>query len=81
MCLGTVGVVVRVWEEDGVPLALVDTGPRVERACLLAQPDVEEGTDVLVHMGFVVEVLDAGSAAEAIRLRSGAERVIEGGPA
>jgi hydrogenase maturation factor len=70
MCLGKVGVVMKVWEEDGVPLALVDVESRTETACLLAAPEVAEGASVLLHMGFVVEVLDSGSADEARRLRA-----------
>jgi hydrogenase maturation factor len=69
MCLGKVGVVTKVWEEGGVPMALVSTGSTSERACLLTAPEVVEGTSVLVHLGFVVEVLDPESAEEARRLR------------
>jgi hydrogenase maturation factor len=70
MCLGRVGVVMKVWEERGVPLALVDVGSTTETACLLASPEVAEGTSVLVHLGFVVEVLDPRSAEDARRLRA-----------
>jgi hydrogenase maturation factor len=69
MCLGTIGVVTEVWTEDGVPLAFVDTPAGTERACLLGFPDVTVGANVLVHVGFVVEVLDPGRAEEARRLR------------
>jgi hydrogenase maturation factor len=70
MCLGKVGVVMKVWEEDGVPLSLVDVGSTTETACLLAYPGVRQGTSVLVHLGFVVEILDRESAEEAKRLRA-----------
>jgi hydrogenase maturation factor len=70
MCLGKVGVVTKVWDEDGVPLALVDTGATTETVCLLACPGVQEGASVLVHIGFVVEVLDPGTAEEARSLRA-----------
>ncbi len=70
MCLGKVGVVMKVWQEDGVPLALVEVGSTTETACLLACPEVVEGTSVLVHLGFVVETLDAESADQATRLRA-----------
>ena len=73
MCLGRLGTVTKVWDEGGVPLSLVDTGGAAERACLLGFPDVREGADVLVHMGFVVEVLDPAMAADARRLRSQSE--------
>ena len=62
MCSGRLGVVVRQWEEGGVPMAMVDTGTGSERACLLAEPKAGLGDHVLVHMGFVVEVLDPASA-------------------
>jgi hydrogenase maturation factor len=71
MCLGTMGVVTQVWEEDGVPLALVDTETATETVCLLTCAGVEEGMNVLVHLGFVVEVLDPASAEDANRIRAG----------
>lgn len=70
MCLGKVGVVTKVWEDEGVPMALVDVESATETACLVASPEVVEGTSVLVHLGFVVEVLDSRSAGEARRLRA-----------
>jgi hydrogenase expression/formation protein HypC len=69
MCLGRMGVVTKVWEEGGVPLALVNYGSAVETACLLAIPGIEVGASVLVHLGFAVEVLDPRSVQEAERLR------------
>ena len=70
MCLGDIGVITKVWQEGGVPLALVDVRSTTETVCLLATPDVGEGASVLVHMGFVLEVLDPERAEEAKRLRA-----------
>jgi len=72
MCLGRIGTVTKVWDEDGVPLSLVDVEGAAEQACLLGFPDVREGDDVLVHLGFVVEVLDPAHAADARTLRAAA---------
>jgi hydrogenase maturation factor len=70
MCLGKMGLVTRVWEEGGVPLALVDTESTTETVCLLTCPGVEVGMSVLVHLGFVVEALEPRSAENASRLRA-----------
>jgi hydrogenase maturation protease len=75
MCLGTTGVITRVHDDDGVPMALVDTGlvntglvntglvdtgtAAVIRACLLTCPEAVAGDTVLVHSGYVLQILDA----------------------
>ncbi len=79
MCLGKVGVITEVWDEGGVPMARLETtSTTTETVCLLAHPGLEEGARVLVHSGFVVQVLDPDTAAEAARLRSAAAGVKEG---
>ncbi|HEV2375308.1 MAG TPA: HypC/HybG/HupF family hydrogenase formation chaperone [Streptosporangiaceae bacterium] len=70
MCLGTVGTLTRVWDEGGAPVGEVDTGAAAQQVSLLACPHAEVGASVLVHSGFVLEVLDPGTAREARRLRS-----------
>jgi hydrogenase expression/formation protein HypC len=69
MCLGSVGRVIRTWDEGGVPMAEVDFGVRIEPVCLLYQPQVTVDTPVLVHMGFVMEELDEQRAHDALALR------------
>jgi hydrogenase assembly chaperone HypC/HupF len=69
MCLGLIGAVTRTFDEGGVPMAEVATDGGVRNACLLYCPDVVEGDDVLMHMGFVMEVLDHDRAAEAMAMR------------
>jgi hydrogenase expression/formation protein HypC len=69
MCLGSVGRIIRIWDEGGVPMAEVDYGSRTDAACLLYQPEATIGTPVLVHMGFVMEELDEARAADALALR------------
>lgn len=70
MCLGAVGRVLTTWDEGGIPMAEVDVGHRRETACLLYAPQVTPGADVLVHTGFVVEVLDPERAEDARNLRA-----------
>jgi hydrogenase maturation factor len=58
MCLGTVGVITEVRDDDGVPMALVDAGaPEPLSACLLTCPQAAAGETVLVHCGYVLKVL------------------------
>lgn len=71
MCLGKTGEVVRVWDEDSVPMAAVRTADAELRTSLLYLPEARAGTYVLVHLGFAVEVLDAHEAAAALALRRG----------
>lgn len=66
MCLGAIGVIEATWSESGVPMGRVGGRP----ACLLYTPDAGIGDTVLVHLGYVVEVLDPDRAADAVALRT-----------
>jgi len=55
------GVVTAIRDDDGVPMAVVDTadaGPAP--ACLLTCPDAGIGDTVLVHSGYVLRILATG---------------------
>jgi hydrogenase expression/formation protein HypC len=74
MCLGAIGVVRDVFEENGLPMAYLDGDVRMPEVCLLYVPEARPGDHVLVELGFAVEVLDPEDAAEALRVRSGSAR-------
>lgn len=58
MCLGMTGVIAKVGDDDGVPVALVDTGTGAPlRVCLLTCPDAAVGDTVLIHAGYVLRRL------------------------
>jgi hydrogenase maturation factor len=58
MCLGTVGVIIAIRDEEGVPMALIDTGAAGPvSACLLTCPEAGAGSKVLVHSGYVLHIL------------------------
>jgi hydrogenase maturation factor len=62
MCLGTIGVITEVRDDDGIPMALVDAGTDgTVSACLLTCPRAAAGETVLVHCGYVLEVLEEES--------------------
>lgn len=70
MCLGVLGVVQEVWDEGGLGMARIDADDGRELiACLAYAPHADQGCDVLVHLGFVIEVLDPDEAAGARALR------------
>jgi hydrogenase maturation factor len=70
MCLGSIGRVVRTWDAGGIPMGRVHIPGRDMDACLMYHPAVAVGDDVVVHMGFVVEVLDGQTATDARALRT-----------
>ncbi len=67
MCLGIPGRVVRVLDGNAGMLALVDVlgAERPVNLGMLEDPAVEPGQWVLLHMGFVVELIDEAKAREA----------------
>ncbi len=68
MCLGIPGRVVRVLEGNAGMLALVDVlgAERPVNLGMLEDMSVEPGEWVLIHMGFVVERVDAAAAEKAM---------------
>jgi hydrogenase expression/formation protein HypC len=62
MCLGVPGRIVETSMEDDVPMAKVDFGGVMKRACLAHVPDAQVGDYVLVHVGFALTRLDASEA-------------------
>jgi len=64
MCLGTTGVVTQIYDDDGIAMALIDTGTAgVIPACLLTCLDAVAGDTVLVHSGYVLRIADADQGA------------------
>ncbi len=60
MCTGTTGVITSLRDDDGVLMALVDTGTgQVVPACLLTCPEALVGDTVLIHCGYVLQVFAA----------------------
>ena len=51
-------MITEIRDDDGIPMALVDAGsPARVSACLLTCPDAGVGQTVLIHSGYVLEVL------------------------
>jgi hydrogenase maturation factor len=58
VCLGTAGVIIAVRDEGGLPMALIGTADGTVSACLLTCPEAGAGQTVLVHCGYVLQILD-----------------------
>jgi hydrogenase maturation factor len=57
--MGMTGVIASISDDDGIPMALVDTGPGgVVQACLITCPDARVGDTVIAHSGYVLQILD-----------------------
>ncbi len=63
MCLGAIGEVKRVWRENGLEMGLVSIEGRESTVCLACTPEAGQGSVVLVHSGFAVEVLAVADSA------------------
>lgn len=74
MCLGTIGRISRVWDEGGVPMAMVRSADGETPANLLYTPGARVDDDVLMQFGFVIEQLDRDRAEDALALRAGIDQ-------
>jgi hydrogenase expression/formation protein HypC len=62
------GRIVERSEDGGLPMARVEFGGVVRRACLAYLPEAVVGDYVLVHVGFAISKLDEAAARETLEL-------------
>lgn len=62
MCLALPGQIMRIEDEDGIAMAMVNFGGVEKQVCLQYLPDVIVGEYVVVHVGFAIQRLDEASA-------------------
>jgi hydrogenase maturation factor len=70
MCLGAIGIVIEVDETSAMPTAVVDFGDWTTEVGVFDKEGLRPGIHVLVHSGFVLEVLPDDRAAEMLALRA-----------
>jgi len=66
MCLAIPGKVVELYEENGLPMGLIDFAGTRNSACLSYTPEAELGQYVLVHAGFALQTLNEEEAAASL---------------
>ena len=67
MCLAIPGKVLEKFEEDGLPMGLIDYSGARNTACLSYTPEAEVGSYVIVHAGFALQILDEEEAQASLR--------------
>lgn len=66
MCLGSIALLERSWEEDGARIGRLADGCVVSLSFV---PEAQPGQHLLLHLGIPVEVLAPEAAREAMSLR------------
>ena len=67
MCLAIPGKVVELFEENGLPMGLIDFAGTRNSACLSYTPEAQIGEYVLVHAGFALQTLNEDEALASLR--------------
>ena len=67
MCLAIPGKIVELYEENGMPMAVIDYAGSRNTACLVYTPEATTGCYVLVHAGFALQELNEDEAAATLR--------------
>lgn len=62
MCLAIPGKILEKFEENGLPMGLIDYSGSRNTACLSYTPEAEVGGYVIVHAGFALQILDEEEA-------------------
>ena len=62
MCLAVPGMVLSLFEENGLQMGKVEFGGTVINACLAYVPEVQIGQYVIVHAGFALNIIDEAEA-------------------
>lgn len=68
MCLGIPGKVIKVFEQDGTPMASVDFDGVEQTVCIATTPEAQVGQYILVHAGFSLNVLSDTEATETLKI-------------
>lgn len=70
MCLGAIGIVAEVGGSAELPYAVVDFGDRKSEVGIMTTEELRAGAAVLVHSGFILDVLDPERASELLATRA-----------
>ncbi len=68
MCLGIPGKVTKIYDQDGILMAVVDFDGVEQAVCIATTPEVTLGQFVLVHAGFALNVLSDAEAVETLKI-------------
>jgi hydrogenase expression/formation protein HypC len=64
MCLGIPGKIIKIYEQDDLPMGKVEFGGIAKETCLAYTPEAGLGDYVIVHAGFAISCVDEKEAQE-----------------
>lgn len=67
MCLAIPGKIVEKFEQNGLPMGLIDFSGARNNACLAYTPEAQVGNYVIVHAGFALQILNEEEALNSLR--------------
>ncbi len=68
MCLAVPGKIIEIYESNGLKMSKIDFGGVTREACLEYVPEAKIGDYALIHVGFVLNLVDEAEAQETLRL-------------
>ncbi len=68
MCLAVPGKIIEIYEANGLRMGKIDMGGVVREACLAYTPEAQVGNYAVIHVGFVLNLVDEAEALETLRL-------------
>ncbi|MBU8870168.1 MAG: HypC/HybG/HupF family hydrogenase formation chaperone [Gemmatimonadales bacterium] len=67
MCLAIPGKVIEKYEDNGLPMGVIDFSGTRNTACLSYTPEAAVGHYVIVHAGFALQILNEEEALASLR--------------
>ncbi len=68
MCLAVPGKIVEIYEVNGLLMGKIDFGGASREACLAYTPEAKVGDYAIIHVGFVLNLVDEAEALETLRM-------------
>jgi len=68
MCLAVPGKIIEVYEANSLLMGKIDFGGVKREACLSYVPEARVGDYAIVHVGFVLHLIDEAEALETLKL-------------
>ncbi len=68
MCLAVPGKIVEIYEINDLLMGKIDFGGASREACLAYTPEAKVGDYAIIHVGFVLNLVDEAEALETLRM-------------
>lgn len=68
MCLAVPGKIIEIYEANNLQMGKIDFGGVTREACLAYVPEAKVGDYAIIHVGFVLNLIDEAEALETLRL-------------